>query len=102
MSTALYTAVATSSGRDGRSVSSDGLLDVGLAVPKALGGDGKGTNPEQLFAAGYSACFASALSAVARQTGQDVGEAAVTAEVGLHKAEGGTYGLSVTLRVELP
>ena len=62
----LYTAVATSTGgRDGKSVSSDGLLDVRIAPPKELGGPGGATNPEQLFAAGYSACFLSALKHVA-------------------------------------
>jgi len=66
----LYTAVATSTGgRDGRAVSSDNILDVKLATPKELGGaGGQATNPEQLFAAGYSACFIGALKFVASQT----------------------------------
>jgi lipoyl-dependent peroxiredoxin len=98
---AIYTAIATSSGRDGRSVSSDGTLDLKLAFPVELGGDGNGTNPEQLFAAGYSACFASALKLVAAQQKVDVSEASVTAEVGLNKAGAG-FALSVVLRVELP
>ncbi|MCF6524889.1 organic hydroperoxide resistance protein [Streptomyces sp. JJ36] len=98
---ALYTAVATAAGRDGRAVSSDGRLDVPLAMPPALGGDGQGTNPEQLFAAGYAACFASALALVGRQAKADTGDASVTAEVGLHK-DGPGFGLAVTLRVELP
>jgi Ohr subfamily peroxiredoxin len=100
---ALYTAVATANGRDGRAVSSDGQIDLPLSLPPALGGSGAGTNPEQLFAAGYSACFASALQAVARQTKTDVSEVSVTAEVSIGKdpADGG-FGLAVTLRVELP
>ena len=99
---AIYTAVATSVGRDGRSVSNDGILDLTLARPAELGGDGRGTNPEQLFAAGYSACFASAMQLVAQRQRVDASTASVTAEVGLNALEGGRYGLSVVLRVELP
>jgi lipoyl-dependent peroxiredoxin len=99
---ALYTAIATASGRDGRAVSSDNKLDVTLARPKELGGDGAGTNPEQLFAAGYSACFASALALVAGKKNVDVADASVTGEVGLHPNGSGGFQLSVTLRVELP
>ncbi|ASY36325.1 putative organic hydroperoxide resistance protein [Streptomyces sp. Tu6071] len=98
---AIYTAVATANGREGRAVSSDGQLDLGLAMPPALGGDGKGTNPEQLFAAGYAACFASALGLVSKQAGADTSDASVTAEVGIGK-DGASFGLKVTLRVELP
>ena len=65
--TAQYVASATASGREGRAVTSDGRLDVTLAAPRELGGSGDGTNPEQLFAAGYAACFASALGLVARK-----------------------------------
>ncbi|WP_067717331.1 organic hydroperoxide resistance protein [Nocardia yamanashiensis] len=98
----MYTAVATSVGREGRSVSDDGILDLTLARPKELGGDGQGTNPEQLFAAGYSACFASALQLVAKRMKIEAEDAAVTAEVGLNAQEGGGFSLSVVLRVELP
>jgi osmotically inducible protein OsmC len=98
---ALYTAVATANGRDGRAVSSDGQLDLALAMPPALGGSGKGTNPEQLFAAGYAACFASALGLVGRQAKADTSDVSVTAEVGIIKDESG-FSLAVTLRVELP
>jgi Ohr subfamily peroxiredoxin len=99
---ALYTAVATAThGREGRAVSSDGTLDLPLAMPVQLGGNGQGTNPEQLFAAGYAACFGSALGLVGRQAKIDVSEAAVTAEVGIGK-KGEGFGLAVTLRVELP
>ncbi|MFD5078481.1 organic hydroperoxide resistance protein [Streptomyces sp. NPDC058371] len=99
---ALYTAVATAThGREGRAVSSDGRLDLQLAVPVQMGGNGEGTNPEQLFAAGYAACFASALGLVGRQAKVDVTDAAVTGEVGIGK-QGEGFGLAVTLRVELP
>lgn len=98
----IYTAVATAThGRDGRAVSSDGTLDLQLAIPVEMGGNGQGTNPEQLFAAGYAACFASALGLVGRQAKVDVTDAAVTGEVGIGK-QGEGFGLAVTLRVELP
>ena len=99
---ALYTAVATAThGREGRTVSSDGVLDLALGMPQALGGNGQGTNPEQLFAAGYAACFGSALGLVGRAAKVDVSDAAVTAEVSIGK-QGEGFGLAVTLRVELP
>lgn len=99
---ALYTAVATAThGRDGRAVSSDGVLDLALGVPQAMGGNGQGTNPEQLFAAGYAACFGSALGLVGRAAKVDVSDAAVTAEVSIGK-QGEGFGLAVVLRVELP
>jgi Ohr subfamily peroxiredoxin len=98
----LYTAIATASGRDGVAVSSDGKLEVTLAPPKELGGTGAGTNPEQLFAAGYAACFASALNLVAGRMKVDVSDASVTAEVGLGPNGDGGFALSVVLRAELP
>ncbi|MFE4335604.1 MULTISPECIES: organic hydroperoxide resistance protein [unclassified Streptomyces] len=99
---ALYTAVATAThGREGRAVTPDGKLDLQLAIPVEMGGSGQGTNPEQLFAAGYAACFASALGLVGRQAKIDVSDAAVTGEVGIGK-QGEGFGLAVTLRVELP
>lgn len=99
---ALYTAVATAThGREGRAASSDGVLDLALGMPEALGGNGQGTNPEQLFAAGYAACFGSALGLVGRQAKVDVSDAAVTAEVSIGQ-QGEGFGLAVTLRVELP
>ncbi|MEU1693519.1 organic hydroperoxide resistance protein [Streptomyces hirsutus] len=99
---ALYTAVATAThGRDGRAVTSDGKLDLGLSAPVELGGNGEGTNPEQLFAAGYAACFGSALGLVGRAAKVDVSDTAVTAEVGIGK-QGEGFALAVTLRVELP
>ncbi|MET7937637.1 organic hydroperoxide resistance protein [Streptomyces sp. NPDC005322] len=100
---ALYTAIATANGRDGRAVSSDGQIDLALAMPPALGGNGQGTNPEQLFAAGYASCFASALGLVGREAKVDTKDISVTAEVGIGKDEtDGGFALQVTLRVELP
>ncbi|MEU9418923.1 organic hydroperoxide resistance protein [Streptomyces sp. NPDC048272] len=99
---ALYTAVATANGREGRAVSSDGQIDLALAMPPALGGNGQGTNPEQLFAAGYAACFASALGLVGRQAKVDTSEVSVTAETSIGKDSDGGFALAVTLRVELP
>ncbi|MFD3931574.1 organic hydroperoxide resistance protein [Streptomyces sp. NPDC058614] len=99
---AIYTAVATAThGRDGRAVSSDGKLDLQLGIPVEMGGSGQGTNPEQLFAAGYAACFASALAVVGRIAKVDVSESAVTGEVGIGK-QGEGFALKVTLRIELP
>jgi Ohr subfamily peroxiredoxin len=102
--TPLYTATATSTGgRDGRSRSSDGVLDLPLAIPKELGGAGGAkTNPEQLFAAGYSACFESALRFVARMQKVQVTQSQVTAKVSLHKTEQGGFQLSAELRISVP
>lgn len=100
---AVYTTLATSSGRDRRARSDDGLLDVPLALPKALGGDGNGTNPEQLFAAGYAACFATSMRHVARDMRLDAGDVAVTARVSLvAKDPGPGFSLAVSLTVDLP
>jgi osmotically inducible protein OsmC len=98
----VYTAIATSSGRDRRAVTSDGKLDLALSLPVALGGDGIGTNPEQLFAAGYAACFATSMRLIAPKLGLDAADASVTAEVGLAADGSGGYQLDVALRVELP
>jgi Ohr subfamily peroxiredoxin len=99
---ALYTAVATAThGRDGRAVLADGSLDLELATPKELGGSGKGNNPEQLFAAGYAACFASALGITGRQAGVDLSNASVTGEVSIGK-QGEGFGLAVVLRITPP
>ncbi|MFI1091046.1 organic hydroperoxide resistance protein [Streptomyces sp. NPDC020917] len=99
----LYTAVATAeNGRDGRVASDDGKLDVVVNPPKELGGSGAGTNPEQLFAAGYSACFQSALGVVARREGADISGSRVTARVGLGKTAEGGFGLTVELAVSIP
>jgi lipoyl-dependent peroxiredoxin len=99
----MYTAVATAeNGRDGRVASDDGNLDVVVNPPKEMGGSGAGTNPEQLFAAGYSACFQSALGVVARQAKADVSGSRVTAKVGIGKAPAGGFGLTVELAVSIP
>jgi osmotically inducible protein OsmC len=98
----IYTAVVTTSGRDGRAVSADGKLDLDLSLPVEMGGDGVGTNPEQLFAAGYGACFVTAMKLVARSRNLDVSDASVTAEVGLAPNGAGGFNLDVTLRVEMP
>jgi lipoyl-dependent peroxiredoxin len=99
----LYTAEAlsTGDGRNGHVTSSDKRLDFDLAFPPEMGGTGEGTNPEQLFAAGYAACFHSALRVVARRANADVTDSAVTARVGIGP-EGPAYGLAVTLLVHLP
>ena len=99
----LYTAEATAwGGREGRSASSDGMLDVQLRIPKELGGPGGGTNPEELFAAGYAGCFHSALKRVAAGMELDVSESAITARVGLGANDTGGFGLAVELVGELP
>ncbi|GAA3719347.1 organic hydroperoxide resistance protein [Terrabacter ginsenosidimutans] len=100
--TAQYVASATASGREGRAVTSDGRLDVTLAAPRELGGSGEGTNPEQLFAAGYAACFASALGLVARKRRVEDFDVAVTADVSLSGSSSTGFGLGVVLHVELP
>ena len=99
----LYTAVATAtSGREGRAKSDDGALDVALVPPKALGGSGApGTNPEQLFAAGYAACFGSAVSHVARVQKIQAGPVSITANVTLG-AVGQGFGLAVELVASIP
>jgi Ohr subfamily peroxiredoxin len=99
----LYTAEATSTGdgRSGHVVSSDHRLDLDLAPPAEMGGSGDGTNPEQLFAAGYSACYHNALRLVTRRAAVDPGESTVTAEVGIGP-EGDAYGLVVTLIIHIP
>jgi osmotically inducible protein OsmC len=100
----LYTAHATSTGgRDGTSRSSDGALDVKLSVPKEMGGaGGAGTNPEQLFAAGYSACFIGALKAVAAKQKQPIpADTSITADVGIGPIPTG-FSIQVTLAISLP
>ena len=98
----LYTATATATGgRDGRAKSDDGVLDLALVPPKSLGGGGTGTNPEQLFAAGYAACFGSAIAAVARIQKITTGPISVTTRVTLGSIGQG-YGLAVELEVSLP
>ncbi|KUN28751.1 organic hydroperoxide resistance protein [Streptomyces antibioticus] len=98
----LYTAVATAeNGRDGRVATEDGRLDVVVNPPKEMGGSGEGTNPEQLFAAGYSACFQGALGVVARQTKADISGSTVTAKVGIGK-NGDGFGIIVEISAHIP
>jgi Ohr subfamily peroxiredoxin len=100
-----YTAHATSTGgRDGHGRTDDGKIDVDLSLPKAMGGNEKGTNPEQLFAVGYSACYLGAIRFVGRNEKVPIGDdAKVTAHVGVGPREdGGGFGLAVTLDVNLP
>ena len=98
----LYTATATAvGGREGRAKSDDGILDVAIVPPKSLGGSGAGTNPEQLFAAGYAACFGSAIAAVARAKKITTGAVSVTIKVTLGTVGQG-YGLAVELAASLP
>ena len=100
-----YTTQATATGgRDGRSTTADGALDVKLSTPKELGGaGGEGNNPEQLFAAGYAACFLGALKFVAGQEKIRVPEnATVTATVGIGPHSAGGFGITADLTVALP
>jgi Ohr subfamily peroxiredoxin len=101
---AFYTAEAltTGDGRDGHARSSDGQVDLQLAMPKEMGGSGDGTNPEQLFAIGYAACFHSALRLVGRQEKADVSDSAVGARVSIGQLDSGGFGLAVVLEVTLP
>jgi Ohr subfamily peroxiredoxin len=99
----LYTAHATATGgREGHSASDDGVLDVDLAVPKEMGGPGGATNPEQLFAAGYAACFQSALGTVGRRQKVDTSQSRVSTEVTLGVAPEGAFGLRVGIHVSIP
>lgn len=104
---ALYTATATATGgRAGTAKSSDGALDVSLATPKELGGaGGAGTNPEQLFAAGYSACFIGAMKAVAgKQKIALPAEVSITSDVaiGPHANKPGAFGIQVDMKISVP
>jgi lipoyl-dependent peroxiredoxin len=100
----LYTTEATATGgrKNGRAWSSDGAIDVQINPPKEVGGSGEGTNPEQLFAAGYAACFDNALASVARIEKLTPGPTTVTALVSLTKHPEGGYALEVELRATIP
>ncbi|GEO41237.1 Ohr subfamily peroxiredoxin [Skermanella aerolata] len=100
-----YTAEATATGgRDGRASTTDGTFDVKLATPKELGGaGGEGNNPEQLFAAGYAACFIGALKAAGAQEKVKIpADTSITANVGIGPRSEGGFGLDVALRISLP
>ncbi len=100
----LYTAsaVATGDGRNGHVQSTDGFVDTDVRVPRELGGAGGATNPEQLFAAGYAACFHSALQLVAGKAKLDVTDSEVVADVSIGANGVGGFGLAVQLEVALP
>ncbi|MET1056845.1 MAG: organic hydroperoxide resistance protein [Pedobacter sp.] len=100
----LYTAEALATGgRNGHVKSSDGVLDLEVRTPKELGGGGGAySNPEQLFAAGYAACFDSALSLVIRTGKVEAGETTVTAHVSIGKTGSGGFGLAVKLQISIP
>jgi len=103
--TTLYKTQATAlAGRNGLVKTDDGLLELELAYPKEMGGTGAATNPEQLFAAGYSACFSNAILHVAREGKVALKAAPVTAEVGIGPNEQGGFALTVSLAasIELP
>ncbi|MCS3441656.1 organic hydroperoxide resistance protein [Microbacterium phyllosphaerae] len=101
---ALYTAeaLATGAGRNGRVATSEGRLDIDLAIPKEMGGSGDGANPEQLFAAGYAACFHSALQTVARAQKVKITDSSVGARVQIGSNGEGGFGLAVQLEVVIP
>lgn len=96
------TAHATGEGRNGHATSDDGVIDLELRMPTEMGGAGGATNPEQLFAAGYAACFHSALKLVAGQADTDVSGTEVSATVGIGMLAAGGFGLSVDLDVSVP
>jgi Ohr subfamily peroxiredoxin len=101
---AIYTATATATGdgRNGHTATDDGVVDVDVRIPKAMGGPGGATNPEQLFAAGYAACFHSALKFVAAAEKADVSGSEVSASVAIGTLESGGFGLAVELDVHAP
>lgn len=101
--TVLYTAeaVSTGDGRNGHVTTSDQRINLDLAMPQEMGGSGSGANPEQLFAAGYAACFHGALRLVAGRQHTQLGDSTVTAQVGIGP-EGEAFGLVVTLVIQVP
>ncbi|MGH3352941.1 MAG: organic hydroperoxide resistance protein [Nocardioides sp.] len=102
--TPIYTASAVSTGdaRNGHVQSTDGLIDADVRIPKEMGGAGGATNPEQLFAAGYAACFHSALKLVAGKAKVDMTDSEVVADVSIGDNGQGGFGLSVQLEVTIP
>jgi Ohr subfamily peroxiredoxin len=104
MAKVLYTAEATVTGGriEGHGVTSDGALDVQMRTPKELGGEGGGTNPEQLFAVGFAACFESALGVIARRERAEAGDVSITSRVSLLPTDERGFGLAVELDVSLP
>jgi osmotically inducible protein OsmC len=104
MAKTLYTAEAHVTGgrADGHGRTNDGALEVDLRLPPEMGGQGGGTNPEQLFAVGYAACFEGAIGAVARRAKADAGDVSIESKVSLHPNESRGFDLSVQLDVTLP
>jgi Ohr subfamily peroxiredoxin len=104
MSKALYTAEATVTGgrADGHGVTSDGVLDVILRTPTEMGGEGDGTNPEQLFAVGYAACFEGALGVIGRREKAELGDVSIDSHVSLITTEDRGFTVAVELDVTLP
>jgi osmotically inducible protein OsmC len=100
----IYTATAhaTGDGRNGHARSDDGFVDFDLRIPKEMGGPGGATNPEELFAAGYAACFHSALKLVAGQQKLDVNGTEVSASIGIGPLDDGGFGLSAALVIYAP
>lgn len=98
----VYTAVVTAKGgRDGHIKSDDGILDLGLKRPKEMDGEGGHTNPEQLFAGAYGACYLGALGAVAKKDNVDVSDATAEVHIGFNKS-GNSYVLSADIRLHIP
>lgn len=104
MARELYTAEAVVTGgrAEGHGRTSDGALEVDLRTPTEMGGEGGGTNPEELFAVGYAACFEGALGAVARRERVELGEVSITSRVTLLAADERTFGIAAALDVTLP
>src|SRR6201990_3734501 len=104
MSKPIYTAEAHVTGgrADGHGKTSDGALEVDLRLPSEMGGNGGGTNPEQLFAVGYAACFEGALGVVARRERVELGEVSIDSHVGLITTETRGFNIAVELNVTLP
>jgi osmotically inducible protein OsmC len=104
MSKVIYTAEAHVAGgrAEGHGKTSDGVLEVDLRLPSEMGGEGGGTNPEQLFAVGYAACFEGAIGAVARRLKQEAGDVEIDSQVSLNPGPERTFVLSVELDVTLP
>ena len=104
MAKVLYTAEATVTGgrAEGHGVTNDGVLDVQLRTPAEMGGDGGGTNPEQLFAIGYASCFEGAIGVVGRREKAEVGDVSIVSQVTLSPTEERGFGLGVRLDVTLP
>jgi len=96
------TATATGDGRNGHTATEDGVVDVDVRIPKEMGGPGGATNPEQLFAAGYAACFHSAMKLVARSLDVDTTDSEVSVTVGLGMLDSGAFNLALEIDVHVP